>query len=459
MEFGKQDGRRTPLFLLGLLCGLALVFGACSDDGGSGSAEGGGACTEGEVQACTCDDGRAGTQSCFAGTFFACSCTGAVDTGAMDAGTDTTARPDITPGDTGSDTTSDTATDGGSDATTDSGTDTAPDAPIDTTPPDEICANGIDDDRDGDVDCADSDCAQESFCEAFQPRLVAWWETGESRLQEVWMASTDDSLAAQPIEDGGGNIFNARSPAFNGDGTLLAYSYADNTISSSIRILNLTDGSKTDIIVSEFVRVLDLATGSDGTTLYFSAEALNTNVIDVYSVSFDGTNLTGPLVGITTSNPLDPDANFAASPDATDDGTIYYAFGVPGDNSAGNLPPVALWSMDADGSNKTELDEFADIQGRLTVTGDGGAIIYSNVNDRLQVYNIGTGETADSGTGSDPSGIAGTRFAVIADSEDLFLLDTSDRSRPVRITTSAAQERGPVGSPATIDAFPLVLGE
>ncbi len=88
-----------------------------------------------------------------------------------DTDTDTDSDTDAdTDSDTDADTDTDTDTDSDTDADTDTDTDTDPHTAVpDPTghtgaPPVEACTNGLDDDGDGDVDCADADCAADLAC-------------------------------------------------------------------------------------------------------------------------------------------------------------------------------------------------------------------------------------------------------------------------------------------------------
>ena len=82
-----------------------------------------------------------------------CGRTGVTDTApATDAGADAVVDATIDAG-------PDATVDAGPDATIDAGPDATIDAGPDATIPMELsCGNGIDDDEDGDIDCADTDC-------------------------------------------------------------------------------------------------------------------------------------------------------------------------------------------------------------------------------------------------------------------------------------------------------------
>jgi hypothetical protein len=112
--------------------------------------------------------------------------------------------PDTTPPDVAEDTTPDVA----EDTTPDVAPDVAEDTTLDVTPA-EICNNDIDDDRDGDTDCDDPDCAEECVVDAIVdtgfftvcPRQADVWRLtfgpggGTLSFDTVSAATTSDPVA------------------------------------------------------------------------------------------------------------------------------------------------------------------------------------------------------------------------------------------------------------------------
>ena len=459
MQFRIADVKRRTT---GLMAGLALAaFGAVGC--GSSTEDSDPPCTDGTTQPCQCDDGQFGTQTCFGGTLMDCLCTGgSVDAGSDTAEEDTSTTPDTTPT---PDVTGDTTTGADADATTDVGGIT-PDVADDTTetdvpPPAEICDDFFDNDRDGDIDCADLDCVDEPACASAQPRLVAWYQDGDfsEAFLELWIASSDGTVPAQRIDDSD-VLWGSNFPSFSENGELLAYAFADNRTASAIRVRNLTDGTFNDILVGEFTRVLSTSFGGDG-RIYFSSERQEsgTQKADIYSVAVDGTDLQGPLVGISTSNPLEPDAYFAASPISIDGSEIFYVRGKPGNRDTISEVPE-LWKMNADGSEQLVLTAGADVQGRISFTGDRSSIIYANFDGGIFTIALDGVAPTFRFAGTSPRGIAGTNLAVLSSGDDVWIADLSTNTLAVQVTTdgAATRENTPSASPVTLDAFELNLG-
>lgn len=100
----------------------------------------------------------------------------------------------------------------------------------------EVCDNGVDDDLDGAIDCADGECINDPACEEV-PRWIAY--VNASGLPSVSLVRTD-TLATVPV-DGDGATTIATAPWFHPNGTSLAYFYGDED-GSGIRILDLLTG-------------------------------------------------------------------------------------------------------------------------------------------------------------------------------------------------------------------------
>jgi hypothetical protein len=138
---------------VGLAGWLGLVLVACG--GGSAAVDAGQPeCTQGTEYSCIGQGGCPGTQHCSSsGVLSACACDPSAAPGALDAAVMSSDAGPKTAADAGGGT-------AGRRAPRDAGMPPAPsDAATSNTTPSEDCGNGVDDDGDGKIDCADEDCA------------------------------------------------------------------------------------------------------------------------------------------------------------------------------------------------------------------------------------------------------------------------------------------------------------
>jgi len=161
---------RSPLPLAAaLVFGALLTLAACGDDSGGKeeATDMGMECTPGTSYTCQAPGGCSGRQHCTdLGYLTSCRCDEtSTDTDSMgvgDGGFMMGGDPGV--GDRG---------DGGGlvDTQSDAGNDVGNDAGTQTSSGGEICDNGSDDDGDGDIDCADSDC---SALRCVEPAPEGW---------------------------------------------------------------------------------------------------------------------------------------------------------------------------------------------------------------------------------------------------------------------------------------------
>jgi hypothetical protein len=155
--------RRVGLAGWGWLLSLASI--GCSGAGSTGSSDGlpDAGCSPGTSYSCSGPGACDGIRLCLAGKLSKCDCTTVGsrplgEAGPPDAGAAASGHP--ADGGKSADASVTSQPDAGTDAGTDSGTDSGtPDSAARVI---EDCSNGVDDDGDGKVDCADDDCSARS---------------------------------------------------------------------------------------------------------------------------------------------------------------------------------------------------------------------------------------------------------------------------------------------------------
>lgn len=440
------SGSHLRCWMLAIASVMMLALTACGGEDGEGGG-GGTDCALGQTVACFCADGAEGTATCLnEGATTDCVCTGAPgDTGDVirdvvedgeTGGTDT----DVDPPDAGND----GGTDGGTDAGNDGG---GTDAEPDTTPPFETnCSDGIDEDRDSRTDCEDSDCAAADECRS-PPALVAYLAKSGS-FDKLMLASTDGSVG--PIQIEAEEQALQQSPAFSPDGRLLAYGYAGFS-GSELRILNLETGETDTVVVAGMSRHIQPNFSDDNALVAFMAgPASAPNQVYVYDL--ENESLSGPLTNVVAPE-------FAAAPVFNPDASQLYYLTGRGGSGADAFGDV--WTMDVDGSNKTQLTSGTIFVGRLMPSPDRATLLGEQLSGSIVTVDAATGTIGGlPGVGQDagPDYLFANRYVMASGptgNRDIIVRDRTGVQLGFVTQTPSEADSLPAGSPVALDAFPL----